>query len=124
MKQFSKIKKSILDALKESELTIEQLTQKLNMPKNEVVFYIMSLVKYGFVQTGAVDDMDEYFSYKLKRIMAAINPEFGKELKKFGAFDFNACYNCGNCTAVCSLINRRRFIPERNGTIQCIRIER
>ncbi len=66
MKQFSKIKKSILDALKESELTIEQLTQKLNMPKNEVVFYIMSLVKYGFVQTGTIDDMDEYFSYKLK----------------------------------------------------------
>lgn len=66
-KQFSKIKKSILEALQESDLTIEQLTQKLNMPKHEVVYYLMSLVKYGFVQTGAVDDMDEYFSYKLKK---------------------------------------------------------
>jgi predicted transcriptional regulator len=65
-KQFSKIKKSILEALQESDLTIEQLTQKLNMPKHEVVYYLMSLVKYGSVQTGAVDDMDEYFSYKLK----------------------------------------------------------
>jgi DNA-directed RNA polymerase specialized sigma subunit len=66
LKQFIKIKKSITDALKESELTIEQLTQKLDMPKHEVVFYLMSLVKYGYVQTGAVDDMDAYFSYKLK----------------------------------------------------------
>ena len=66
LKQFIKIKKSITDALKESDLTIEQLTQKLNMPKHEVVFYLMSLVKYGYVQTGAVDDMDAYFSYKLK----------------------------------------------------------
>ena len=66
-KQFSKIKKTILDYLQESDLTIEQLTQKLNMPKHEVVFYLMSLVKYGFVQTGAVDDMDAYFSYKLKK---------------------------------------------------------
>ena len=67
LKQFIKIKKSITDALKESDLTIEQLTQKLNMPKHEVVFYLMSLVKYGYVQTGAVDDMDAYFSYKLKK---------------------------------------------------------
>ena len=67
LKQFIKIKKSILDALKESDLTIDQLTQKLNMPKHEVVYYLMSLVKYGSVQTGAVDDMDSYYSYKLKK---------------------------------------------------------
>jgi predicted ArsR family transcriptional regulator len=66
-KQFSKIKKSILELLQESDLTIEQLTQKLNMPKHEVVFYLMSLVKYGYVQTGEVDDKDAYFSYKLKK---------------------------------------------------------
>ncbi|MCX6320450.1 MAG: 4Fe-4S dicluster domain-containing protein [Bacteroidia bacterium] len=43
--------------------------------------------------------------------MAAINPEFGKELKKYGAFDFNACYNCGNCTAVCSLSTEEDSFP-------------
>jgi ferredoxin len=43
--------------------------------------------------------------------MAAINPEFGKELKKFGASDFNACYNCGNCTAVCSLSTEDDSFP-------------
>ena len=66
-KEFIKIKKAILDALKDGALTIDQLTQKLNMAKHEVVYYLMSLVKYGFVQTGDVDDMDEYFSYKLKK---------------------------------------------------------
>jgi uncharacterized membrane protein len=66
-KQFNKIKKSIMDALQESDLTIDQLTQKLDMPKHEVVYYLMSLVKYGYVQTGSVDDMDAYFSYKLKK---------------------------------------------------------
>ncbi len=35
--------------------------------------------------------------------MASINPAFSKELRKYGAFDFNACYNCGTCTAICSL---------------------
>jgi DNA-directed RNA polymerase specialized sigma subunit len=67
LKRFNQIKKTILDSLKEGELTVDQLTQKLNIPKNEVVFYLMSLVKFGFVQTGAIDDMDEYFSYKLKK---------------------------------------------------------
>lgn len=67
LKEFNRIKKAMLDALKESDLTIDQLTQNLNMPKSEVVYYLMSLIKYGFVQTGEVDDMDEYFTYKLKK---------------------------------------------------------
>ena len=43
--------------------------------------------------------------------MAKINPEFTQELKKYGAFDFNACYNCGNCTAVCSLSTEDDSFP-------------
>lgn len=67
LKQFNKIKKNILDSLKEEDLTIDQLTQILEISKDQIVFYLMSLVKYGYVQTGAIDDMDEYFSYKLKK---------------------------------------------------------
>ena len=67
LKEFNGIKKAILEALKEGDLTILELTQKLNMPKHDVVYYLMSLIKYGFVQTGSVDDMDEYFTYKLKK---------------------------------------------------------
>ncbi len=43
--------------------------------------------------------------------MASINTKFGKDLKKFGAFDFNACYNCGTCTAVCSLSTEEDSFP-------------
>jgi len=67
LKQFIKVKKSILDALQEGDMTIEELTKRLNLPKHEIVYYLMSLVKFGFVQTGAVDDMDSYYSYKLKK---------------------------------------------------------
>ncbi len=43
--------------------------------------------------------------------MAKINPDFSDELKKYGGFDFNACYNCGNCTAVCSLSTEDDSFP-------------
>ena len=43
--------------------------------------------------------------------MAKINPAFGKELQKYGSVDFNACYNCGNCTAVCSLATEDDSFP-------------
>ena len=59
LKNFTRIKKTILDALKGNDMTVDQLTQKLNMPKDEVFYYLMTLVKYGFVETGAIDDMDE-----------------------------------------------------------------
>lgn len=67
LKEFNRIKKLMLEVLKEGDLTIEQMAEKVNMPRPDVVYYLMSLVKYGFVQTGEVDDMDEYFSYKLKQ---------------------------------------------------------
>lgn len=67
LKEFNGIKKLILEALKEEELTIKQLTEKLNMPSDEVMYYLLTLVKYGLVKTGSVDDMDEYYTYKLNK---------------------------------------------------------
>jgi predicted transcriptional regulator len=66
LKYFNNMKKNIISALTEGEMTIPQLAKKISVPEPEVVFYLMSLVKYGYVQTGAVDDMDEYFYYKIK----------------------------------------------------------
>lgn len=66
LKNYTRIKKSILDALREEDMTIIQIAEKLNMPKHETVYWLMTLAKYGFVQTGAIDDMDEYFYYKIK----------------------------------------------------------
>jgi hypothetical protein len=67
LKEFTRIKKSITDALAEGDMTIDQLTTKLSMPKPDVVYYLMSLVKYGVVKTGDIDDMDEYYTYKLNK---------------------------------------------------------
>lgn len=35
--------------------------------------------------------------------MTHINPDFSAEIKLYGAKDFELCFNCGNCTAICSL---------------------
>ena len=67
LKYFTKIKKSIMTALKEGDKTVPQLAEKLKIPKDEVMYQLMSLLKYGFVETGEIDDMDEYFSYKIKK---------------------------------------------------------
>ena len=66
LKDFSKIKRQILTILKEGDKTIPELSQELKMPAHEVMYHLMSLLKYGFVETGEIDDMDEYFQYKIK----------------------------------------------------------
>lgn len=65
LKEFNQQKRKIMDALKEGELTVKQLAEKLQMPTHDVMFYLSSLVKYGQVAVGEIDDMDEYFTYKL-----------------------------------------------------------
>jgi len=45
--------------------------------------------------------------------MSTIDPKFSKELKKYGAKNLNACFNCGNCTAVCSLSTEDDSFPRQ-----------
>jgi predicted ArsR family transcriptional regulator len=66
LKYFTRIKKTLLNALKEGDKTVPQLAVELKIPKDEVMFQLMSLLKYGFVETGEIDDNDEYFYYKIK----------------------------------------------------------
>ncbi|NQU85962.1 MAG: winged helix-turn-helix transcriptional regulator [Mariniphaga sp.] len=66
LKYFIKTKKRILNALKEEDKSVPQLAQELNIPADEVMFQLMSLLKYGLIETGEIDDMDEYFQYKIK----------------------------------------------------------
>lgn len=55
--------------------------------------------------------------------MATINPKFGKELKKYGGFNFNACYNCGNCTAVCSISTKEASFPRELVRLSVVGVE-
>jgi ferredoxin len=41
------------------------------------------------------------------------NPELLDEVRKYGAFDISACFNCGNCTAVCPLAKEDASFPRR-----------
>jgi quinone-modifying oxidoreductase, subunit QmoC len=45
--------------------------------------------------------------------MSKLNPDFLTTLKKFGAFDTSVCFNCGNCTAICSLSNEDNSFPRK-----------
>ncbi len=42
-----------------------------------------------------------------------VDPGFVGELKKYGAFDISACFNCGTCTAVCPLSEGIDSFPRR-----------
>jgi len=43
----------------------------------------------------------------------AVDPTFLHKLERFGAFDVNACFNCGNCTAVCPLSEGHDTFPRK-----------
>ncbi len=42
-----------------------------------------------------------------------VHPELLDELKQYGTFDISACFNCGNCTAVCRLAQTDASFPRR-----------
>ncbi len=44
---------------------------------------------------------------------SAVNPDLLLNLKKFGVTDAAACFNCGNCTAVCSLSSESIPFPRK-----------
>jgi len=42
-----------------------------------------------------------------------VNPNMIKDLKKFGVGDWNACFHCGNCTAMCPLTEEGFLFPRK-----------
>jgi len=66
LKNYNRIKKAILSAIKSEAKTIPQLSKELNLPAHDVMFYIMSFLKYGMIEVGDIDDDDEYYYYKVK----------------------------------------------------------
>jgi quinone-modifying oxidoreductase subunit QmoC len=44
---------------------------------------------------------------------SAVNPDLLLSLKKFGVEDAATCFNCGNCTAVCSLSSESTPFPRK-----------
>jgi ferredoxin len=46
-------------------------------------------------------------------VAVRIDPTVIREMRAFGAFDVSACFNCGNCTAVCPLSEAHVAFPRR-----------
>ena len=46
-------------------------------------------------------------------VAVRVDPALLPEIKRFGAFDVDACFNCGNCTAVCPLTEGDATFPRR-----------
>lgn len=42
-----------------------------------------------------------------------VHPELMDNIEKFGAFDIKACFNCGNCTAVCPNSDDKASFPRK-----------
>jgi predicted transcriptional regulator len=65
VKEFGKINRAILNALKEKDKTIPQIAEETMIEPNVVTYHLMTLIKYGKIEVGEIDDMDEYYYYKL-----------------------------------------------------------
>lgn len=67
VKEFGKINRTILTALKEKDKTIPQIAEETKLEPHRVTYHLMTLLKYGKIVAGDVDDMDEYYYYKLNK---------------------------------------------------------
>ena len=66
-KEFAKIKRTILKVLESGNKTIPQISKETNLSIDIVTQNLMTLIKYGNINPGEMDDMDEYYFYELKK---------------------------------------------------------
>lgn len=66
VKEFGRINRAITNALKKGPKTIPQIADITKLETHKVTFHLMTLLKYGKIEAGDIDDMDEYYFYELK----------------------------------------------------------
>lgn len=66
-KKYNRIRKAILETLKREGKTIPQIAEATKLPLADITYYLLSLYKFGEVVVEGIDDMDEYYIYKLKK---------------------------------------------------------
>lgn len=66
MKEFPEIWKSILKTLEAEQKSIPQIAEDTNLPLPVITYNLMTLVKYGYINPGEMDENDEYYFYKLQ----------------------------------------------------------
>jgi hypothetical protein len=66
-KEYAENRKKIKKSLEAGEKTIPELVADTGMNAELVTYYLMTMRKFHEVEVGEIDDMDEYFYYKLKQ---------------------------------------------------------
>ncbi len=66
MKEFPDIWKKIAASITEEAKTIPQISKELGVKNDVITYNIMTMNKYSIVDAEGIDDMDEYYFYKLK----------------------------------------------------------
>ena len=65
-KRFAGTRKTILGAMGEGPLTIPEIAERTGLPPADVTWGLMTLRKFGDVETLVEDDVDEYYRYRAK----------------------------------------------------------
>ncbi len=65
-RDYNAIKRAIKKALEGEELTILEIAEKTGMEPEDVTFYLMTMRKFGEVEFVDDDDVDDYYSYRIK----------------------------------------------------------
>lgn len=56
----------------------------------------------------------EQFANKTRKMSERIDPDFKEEMKAYGtSSSWNACFHCGNCTALCPLTENEALFPRK-----------
>jgi len=66
VKVYNKLKKQILKSLEGGEKTIPEIAKEMEDDISSITYHLMTLLKFGFIEAGEIDDNDEYYYYKLK----------------------------------------------------------
>ena len=66
VKRYAKIRKAILGELKSEPMTIPRIAERTGLEQEVVTYHLMTLRKFGEVETDRMDDMDEYYFYRIK----------------------------------------------------------
>lgn len=66
VKEFVGIKKMIKASLKPEAKTIPQIVDETKLNASVVTYFLMTMIKYGDIVAGEIDDDDEYYYYNLK----------------------------------------------------------
>ncbi|MFH2143552.1 MAG: hypothetical protein ABIJ97_14090 [Bacteroidota bacterium] len=67
IKVFNKLKKEIFNSLESGQKTIPEVAKDINVDIDVITYHLMTLIRYGSIVAGELDDNDEYYYYELKK---------------------------------------------------------